>query len=166
MVSLETKIVLFYLSLDEMEKTKFLSLLNYENLRGNISKNELMRLKNQLNDIDNLIGSKRFSSKPEQPASADFDIAVMQVVRYIVNMSESNLDLAKYIEEIFAQRISRPDKRSKYELQGMLLGALMDAPKQKLRDIKNKIMFKTAVNKGGRESKTNLDKWFSIILGK
>jgi hypothetical protein len=106
------------------------------------------------------------TSHPDKKISSDdYDIAIMQVVKHIVNASDSNLDLSKSIEDIIGKSVSRPEKRAKYELQGMLLAALMNASKDKLARIRNQFIHRIPKNTADERNRSNLDKWFSIILG-
>lgn len=158
-MNLSTRIFLFYIALNDSEKRAFKSIIGVNNFNR-------IRAQVDLSSIKNLIGETSTSAIPEKSSvGEDYDIAIMQVVRHMVNTSESNIELAKSIEEIMGKSITRQPKRSKYELQGMLLEALINAPQDKLIRIRNKLANKIPKNKHP-DTQTNLDKWFSIILGK
>lgn len=158
-MNLPTKIFLFYSALDENEKKGFKNLIGVQNF-------DRICAQLDLSSIRNLIKETTTPTAPQETStSEDYDIAIMQVVRHIVNTSESNIELAKSIEDIMGKPITRQPKRSKYELQGMLLEALVNAPKEKLIRIRNRLASKLPRNKH-RDTQTNLDKWFSIIVGK
>jgi len=88
----------------------------------------------------------------------------MQLVRHIGRSAPSNVELARSIEGVISQTVSRPEKRSRYELQGMLLEALMSADREKLLRLRNEIMHGRILG-SNRTGDSNLDRWFSIILG-
>ena len=158
-MNLSTRIFLFYITLNDAEKKAFRSIIGVNNF-------ERIRAQVDLSLIQNLISRTPTSPTPQKTSiDEDYDIAIMQVVRHMVNTSESNIELAKSIEEIMDKSITRQPKRSKYELQGILLEALINAPQDKLIRIRNKLANKIPKNKHP-ETQTNLDKWFSIILGK
>ncbi len=158
-MNLSTRIFLFYIVLNDTEKKAFKSIIGVNNF-------ERIRAQVDLSSIKNLISEPPPSATPQKSSiDEDYDIAIMQVVRHMVNTSDSNIELAKSIEEIMGKSITRQPKRSKYELQGMLLEALINAPQEKLIRIRNKLANKIQKNKHP-DTQTNLDKWFSIILGK
>ena len=158
-MNLSTRIFLFYIVLNDTEKKAFKSIIGVNNF-------ERIRAQVDLSLIQNLISRTPTSPTPQKTSiDEDYDIAIMQVVRHMVNTSESNIELAKSIEEIMDKSITRQPKRSKYELQGILLEALINAPQDKLIRIRNKLANKIPNNRHP-EAQTNLDKWFSIILGK
>lgn len=157
-MNLPTKIFLFYAALDDNEKKGFKNTIGIQNFDRIWAQLELSSLKNL---IDNRVAQET----AQKITPEDYDIAIMQVVRHMVNTSESNIELAKSIEDITGKHITRQPKRSQYELQGMLLEALINAPKDKLIRMRNKLANKLPKNKY-QAGQTNLDKWFSIILGK
>jgi len=158
-MNLSTRIFLFYIALNDAEKKAFKSIIGVNNF-------ERIRAQVNLSSIKNLISEPPPPTTPQKSSiDEDYDIAIMQVVRHMVNTSESNIELAKSIEEIMGTSITRQPKRSKYELQGMLLEALINAPQEKLIRIRNKLANKIPKNKHP-DTQTNLNKWFSIILGK
>jgi hypothetical protein len=151
-----TKLFLFYLSLNDFEKQEFTNLVGINNLNKIKSRADLISIMDSINQ----------TSHPDKKISSDdYDIAIMQVVKHIVNASDSNLDLSKSIEDIIGKSVSRPEKRAKYELQGMLLAALMNASKDKLARIRNQFIHRIPKNTADERNRSNLDKWFSIILG-
>jgi hypothetical protein len=152
----QTKVFLFYLSLDEFEKSEFKNLIGSNNFNKLVSQIDVTAIMNSIN---------RFQLPHRKIPSDDYDIAIMQVVKHIANVSESNIELAKSVEDIIGRRISRPGKRSKYELQGMLLEALMSAPRERLVRIRNQLIHRPPKSVADERNKTNLDRWFSIILG-
>jgi len=156
-MKLETKLLMFYLSLEEKEQIKFRSLLGPKVLDKIISPIYVEEATLSLNAMT--------KNNVKVPLDVEtYDIAVMQLVRHIVESAPSNIELAKSITEITNQKVTRPEKRSNYELQGMLLAALMNASKAVLLKLRNEILHGNllATNK---ESESNLEKWFSIILG-
>ncbi len=155
-MDINTKILIFYLSLNDSEKRQFLNTIGDNNFRRLSKSANLDSIKKQLNSL-----LDKYEIKTDE---TDFDIAIMQVVRLIVKMARSNVELAKYIEYISGENVSRPEKRSKYELQGMLLGALEEAPRDKLYKMKNELFNRISFSKSYQENQSNLDKWFSIIL--
>jgi hypothetical protein len=158
-MNLSTRIFLFYIALNDTEKKAFKSIIGVNNF-------DRIRAQVDLSPIKNLVSETPTSATPQKASiGEDYDIAIMQVVRHMVNTSESNIELAKSIEDIMGKSITRQPKRSKYELQGMLLEALINAPEDKLIRIRNKLANKIPKNKHP-DTQTNLDKWFSIILGK
>jgi len=158
-MNLSTKVLLFYFILNDNEKREFKNLIGAKRFDKIWAQIDLSSLKS-------LIGQTTASTVSQKiSASEDYDIAIMQVVRHMVNTTESNIELAKSIEDITGKSITRQPKRSKYELQGMLLEALINAPNEKLIAIRNKLANKLSKSKY-QDTQTNLDKWFSIILGK
>jgi hypothetical protein len=158
-MNLSTKIFLFYIALNDAERKTFKSIIGLNTF-------DRIRAQVDLSSIKNLISETSSFSTPQKTSlDEDYDIAIMQVVRHMVNTSESNIELAKSIEEITGRSITRQPKRSKYELQGMLLGALINAPQEKLIRMRDKLTNRIPKNKHP-DTQTNLDKWFSIILGK
>ncbi|MEN6375201.1 MAG: hypothetical protein ABFD75_10550 [Smithella sp.] len=156
-MKLETKLLIFYLSLEEKEQINFRSLLGPRVIDKIISPTFL----------EEATLSLRAIAKKNVKIPLDFetyDIAVMQLVRHIVESSPSNVELAKSITEITNQKVTRPEKRSNYELQGMLLAALMNASRDDLLKLRNEIM-QGKLLATNKESESNLEKWFSIILG-
>ena len=157
-MKLETKLLLFYLTMDDKEKSRFKSLIGpraFEKMLSPISMDEVGSVFSRLG---------RPTKSIDRPAPLDFDIAIMQLVRHIVERAPSNIELANSIEEVVGHKVSRPEKRSKYELQGMLLEALMSAPKERLLNLRKQLAHGHILGKGV-EQDSNLDRWFSIILG-
>ena len=157
-MKLETKLLNFYLSLDVKDQVRFRSLLGPKVLDKIVSPMSLEEAMQSLRAINR--DNSNVSSDRE-----DYDIAIMQLVRYIVESAPSNVELAKSIEGVINETVSRAAKRSKYELQGKLLEALMNAGRDKLLMLRNEIMH-GRILATTRDSESNLDKWFSIILGR
>jgi hypothetical protein len=156
-MKIQSKLLLFYLTLEENEKKYFRSLIGPKVFGKMVSAEGIAEINA---GIANAYGSAGLiENKP-----ADYDIAIMQLVRHLVENAPSNIELAKSMEEIINKSVSRPEKRSKYELQGMLLEALMNAPREKLIKLRNELAHGNILGKdAGQDS--SLDKWFSIILG-
>jgi len=158
-MKIETKLMVFYIGLNKSERKKFESIVGKNNFEKIRSGADFKTLANEIEKL-NLVGLL-LSTKDE-----NFDIAVMQVVRHIVKYSNSNIELAKSIDNISGKRITRPEKRTRTELQGILLEELLNARKESLILIRNELMNKVASDGERNEEGTNLDKWFSIILGR
>jgi len=158
-MKLESKLVVFYLGLNKSEKKKFQSIVGVRNFERICSKADFKEFNDEINKL-NLPDSLR-STK-----GGDFDLAIMQVVRHIVESSSSNIEIAESIENISGKKITRPEKRSKTELQGILLEELLNAPKRKLVVMRDELLNKVAWDNKRKENGTNLDRWFSIILGR
>lgn len=158
-MKIETKLMILYLGLNKSEKKKFESVIGrniFEKIRSGA---DFKTLSNEMERLN--LGGLGRSTKAEE-----FDIAVMQVVRHIVKYSTSNIELAEAIENISGKRITRPEKRSKAELQGILLEGLLNATDKSLVTMRNELINKVAYYDDREENGTNLDKWFSIILGR
>jgi len=158
-MNLFTKIFLFYIALDDSEKKAFKGFIGANNFDKIWAQVDLSSIKDLVSE------TKGYTNQPKTSMEEDYDIAIMQVVKHMVNTSESNIELANSIEDIMSKHITRKPKRSKYELQGMLLEALINAPKEKLTRIRDKLTNKLSKNKH-LDTQTSLDRWFSIILGK
>lgn len=157
-MKIETKLLNFYLSLEEEDQVRFRSLLGprvFNKIVSPVSLREATQSLRAMHFNDSSIASDR----------EDYDIAIMQLVRHIVDSAPSNVELAKSIEGVSNEYVSRAAKRSKYELQGKLLEALMNADRSKLLMLRNEIMH-GRILETTKDSESNLDKWFSIILGR
>lgn len=156
-MKLETKLLIFYLSLEEKEQISFRLLLGPKILDKITSTTHI----EEATQLLNAAGTKKTKNKIDYET---YDIAIMQLVRHIVASAPSNVYLANSIAEITNQKVSRPEKRSKYELQGMLLAALMNASRDDLLKLRNEIAHGTVLTTD-KVRESNLEKWFSIILG-
>ncbi|MGD0022317.1 MAG: hypothetical protein ABSC54_08450 [Smithellaceae bacterium] len=156
-MKLETKLLNFYLGLEERDRVRFRSLLGPTVFRKIVSPMSMEEAVQSLHAIDR--ENPNISSNRE-----NYDIAIMQLVRHLVKSAPSNVELARSIEGVIDETVSRAAKRSKYELQGKLLEALMKADRNKLLMLRNKIM-NTRMLARTTDSESNLEKWFSIILG-
>ncbi len=153
----ETKLLLFYFGLNKSEKNKLVFLIGRDKFERIFKQADLTGLRDQMMHMSPNVFLR--SSKKEQ-----YDIAIMQVVRHVGDLSSSNLDLAESIHHISGRKITRPEKRSKPELQGILLDELIKAPRAKLIEMRNELINKIASDKEYREEGTSLERWFSIIL--
>jgi hypothetical protein len=157
-MTIETKVLLFYLSLGENEKAKFEKLLGPAILNKIFASADTQNLKSRILDMQPSADSNINRTEAR-------DIAIMQLVRHIVTIASSNVQLAQTIESMVGKDIPRPEKRSKYELHGILLGELMEAPRSKLLQFRNELMHDISTAKDRSADKSNLQKWFSLILG-
>ena len=156
-MNLEKKLLLFYLGLDNFERKNFKSYVSprkFEQLFATI--HELS------SDIDSL-GAPRGSSKNIK--NQEKDLALMQIMKYLINSNKSNVDFAEAIQDLTNEKVSRPEKRGRYELKGMLLEYLLTAKNEDLMSIRNALVH---LDRKEKESTTNVDtnleKWFNIIL--
>lgn len=156
-MKLETKLLNFYLSLEEKDKVQFRSLLGPRILSKIVSPMSLDEAIQALNSLNSDASNVSLNRE-------DYDLAIMQLVRHIVQSASSNTELAKTIEGVIDETVSRAEKRSKYELQGKLLESLMKADRNKLLILRNRIMH-MSMSDNKRDKDSSLDKWFSIILG-
>jgi hypothetical protein len=156
-MKLQSRLFLFYLTLSDSDKNSFRSLFGPKLFDKLTSEENLLEINR---DIASEYGAKGLPDiKP-----IDYDIAIMQLVRHLVENAPSNIELATSIESIIGKSVSRPEKRSKYELQGKLLEALMNAPRDKIIRLRNELAHSQVIGRdSGKDS--SLDKWFSIILG-
>lgn len=157
----EAKLLFFYLSLDEREQVRFRSLLGPKIIDTITSSNYL---REAIQSMENVAHAPiKNTSSWDNNFIEDYDIAVMQLVRYIGQSAPSNIELAESVSKVIGKHISRAGKRSRYELQGMLLEALMNAKRDTLINLRNEMIHGNILGSHGRED-SNLDRWFSIIL--
>jgi hypothetical protein len=162
-MNIETKILMFYLSLSDLEKRKFEDIFDYK-LKKILVNADLHSIMNYLNSLSHDRSNLYYDRSTLPPSEIDRDSAMMQIVRKIEDTTNSNASLARTIESLIGTKITRKEKRSKSELRGILIDGLMSAPRSQLLKIKNELIKKIQKTQVVPESESNLDKWFSIIL--
>ncbi|MHB8108646.1 MAG: hypothetical protein ACYDHW_01280 [Syntrophorhabdaceae bacterium] len=163
-MKIERKLLFFYLNLDEDEQVRFRSLLGPKIIRMITAPSLLNEALQSMEMVTSDINIHSSSRRERRDYGEDYDIAVMQLVRHIGQSAPSNVELARSVGAVIGQVISRPEKRSRYEMQGMLLEALMNADRDKLLKLRTEMMHGLIL--GSHTTKrSDLDRWFSIILG-
>jgi len=158
MMNIQSKFLLFYIALSASERQKLQILIGPSLLYSIASQSDISEaIEQSLEELGTTISRK-------SAQTSEVDAALIQIVRHIIRMSESNLQMSKAIEGITGRLISRPEKRSQYELKGLLLEALLGASSEEMRSIRNHLVHRQSGSKKPSPERSNLERWFNIIL--
>lgn len=158
-MNLEKKILLFYLGLDESDREKLKAYLTPKKLQ------QVFTYATEVSDDLSLLSAEKVSVK--EAKAQEKDLALMHIIRYLIQSNKSNVELAEAIENYTNEKVSRPEKRGRYELKGKLLEFLLTANDKDLMNIRNALVhMDIKAKEPSNISDTNLAKWFDIILSR